>query len=119
MASLMTLPACCGVPAMLFFLPMVFFCLFLEQGLATSWNSLWTPGWPQTHRDPSASQVLVPKACSAAPNINIVLTLLYLHAFIGVELKFPLSQDPGCDPNKVIQPLLHGDNFVHHMIYMK
>ncbi|XP_076427551.1 uridine-cytidine kinase-like 1 isoform X2 [Peromyscus maniculatus bairdii] len=39
---------------------------FLRVALRLSWNSLGSPGWPRTHRDPpaSASRVLGLKACA-------------------------------------------------------
>lgn len=39
--------------------------------------------------------------CTATPHIDNVFILPYSHGLIGVQLKYPLSQDPGHDPSKV------------------
>jgi hypothetical protein len=64
---------CCHHLAYLFIYLFIF--VLLRQGLSTepwlSWNSLCSPGWPQSHRDPSASafQMLGLKACATPPSL--------------------------------------------------
>lgn len=38
-----------------------------------------------------------------------------------MQLKYPLSQDPGPDPAELVSymPLLHSGTFVHHVLYTK
>ena len=76
-------------------------CSFLEVGCwdrvplcspGCPWNSLCSPGWPQTHRDPLASafQVLGLKVCTRVLNLRWPLKVL-VQSLVVAPLPSPLQ----------------------------